>query len=139
MLGFVCEASGYIPRTGESIKVVLEKENEKEDNEDSKAGSDCQDLKERHQIYKLEPLFPGESGVNQLVEIIKLYDIRAMKELESFRGHRKDVTALAWHPFHEEYFVSGSFDGSIFHWIVGHETPQVEILNAHDNSVWNIA
>ncbi|XP_022748405.1 flowering time control protein FY-like isoform X2 [Durio zibethinus] len=72
-------------------------------------------------------------------QIIKLYDIRAMKELESFRGHRKDVTALAWHPFHEEYFISGSFDGSIFHWLVGHETPQVEIPNAHDNSVWDIA
>ncbi|WVZ03633.1 hypothetical protein V8G54_024439 [Vigna mungo] len=50
---------------------------------------------------------------------LQLYDIRAMKELESFRGHRKDVTALAWHPFHEEYFVSGSYDGSIFHWLVG--------------------
>ncbi|XP_010276573.1 PREDICTED: flowering time control protein FY [Nelumbo nucifera] len=72
-------------------------------------------------------------------QIIKLYDIRAMKELESFRGHRKDVTALAWHPFHEEYFVSGSFDGSIFHWLVGHETPQVEIPNAHENSVWDLA
>ncbi|KAI4323537.1 hypothetical protein L6164_023134 [Bauhinia variegata] len=72
-------------------------------------------------------------------QIIKLYDIRAMKELESFRGHRKDVTALAWHPFHEEYFVSGSFDGSIFHWLVGHETPQVEISNAHDNIVWDLA
>ncbi|XP_002513065.2 flowering time control protein FY [Ricinus communis] len=72
-------------------------------------------------------------------QIIKLYDIRAMKELESFRGHRKDVTALAWHPFHEEYFVSGSFDGSIFHWLVGHETPQIEVPNAHDNSVWDLA
>ncbi|KAF3434280.1 hypothetical protein FNV43_RR25383 [Rhamnella rubrinervis] len=72
-------------------------------------------------------------------QIIKLYDIRAMKELESFRGHRKDVTSLAWHPFHEEYFVSGSFDGSISHWLVGHETPQVEISNAHDNSVWDLA
>ncbi|KAL6129403.1 hypothetical protein ACLB2K_072754 [Fragaria x ananassa] len=71
-------------------------------------------------------------------QIIKLYDIRAMKELESFRGHRKEVTALAWHPFHEEYFVSGSADGSIFHWLVGHETPQVEIPNAHDNSVWDL-
>ncbi|KAL6981037.1 hypothetical protein U1Q18_022668 [Sarracenia purpurea var. burkii] len=72
-------------------------------------------------------------------QIIKLYDIRAMKELESFRGHRKDVTALAWHPFHEEYFVSGSLDGSIFHWLIGHETPQVETANAHDNSVWDLA
>ncbi|KAJ6307408.1 hypothetical protein OIU76_017243 [Salix suchowensis] len=72
-------------------------------------------------------------------QIIKLYDIRAMKELESFRGHRKDVTALAWHPFHEEYFVSGSYDGSIFHWLVGHETPQIEVSSAHDNSVWDLA
>ncbi|CAL9165623.1 unnamed protein product [Musa hybrid cultivar] len=72
-------------------------------------------------------------------QIIKLYDIRSMKELESFRGHTKDVTALAWHPFHEEYFASGSFDGSIFHWLVGHETPQVEIPSAHDNSVWDLA
>ncbi|KAL6570086.1 hypothetical protein OROMI_014600 [Orobanche minor] len=72
-------------------------------------------------------------------QIIKLYDIRAMKELESFRGHQKDVTALAWHPFHEEYFVSGSFDGSIFHWLVGHETPHVKIQNAHDNSVCDLA
>ncbi|XP_048426231.1 flowering time control protein FY-like isoform X2 [Pyrus x bretschneideri] len=72
-------------------------------------------------------------------QLIKVYDIRAMKELASFRGHRKDVTALAWHPFHEEYFVSGSFDGSIYHWIVGHETPQVEIPNAHDHSVWDLA
>ncbi|KAK4796575.1 hypothetical protein SAY86_028901 [Trapa natans] len=51
-------------------------------------------------------------------QIIKLYDIRAMKELESFRGHLKDVSKLAWHPF-QEYFVSWSYDGSIFHWLVG--------------------
>ncbi|KAK1669919.1 hypothetical protein QYE76_058078 [Lolium multiflorum] len=72
-------------------------------------------------------------------QVIKLYDIRSMKELESFRGHNKDVTALAWHPFHEEYFVSGSYDGGIFHWLVGHETPQIEISGAHDNSVWDLA
>jgi hypothetical protein len=28
--------------------------------------------------------------------------------------------ALAWHPFHEELFVSGSYDGSIIHWLVGY-------------------
>ncbi|CAH2072847.1 unnamed protein product [Thlaspi arvense] len=98
-------------------------------------------------------------------QIIKLYDIRTMKELESFRGHKKDVTcklsnsvmiifnhviadklplsnffeAVAWHPFHEEYFVSGSSDGSICHWIVGHENPQIEIPNAHENSVWDLS
>jgi len=92
----------------------------------------------------------------------QLYDIRTLKELESYRGHRKEVTcmssslersfvyqcfglhtnypctrsealcysrltwdclgldtALAWHPFHEDLFVSGSYDGSIIHWLVG--------------------
>ncbi|KAK8712404.1 hypothetical protein V6N13_147644 [Hibiscus sabdariffa] len=54
--GFVCEAFGYIPRTGESVEVVLERDNEEDDEEDSEAASDRQDLKERHQIYKLEIL-----------------------------------------------------------------------------------
>jgi hypothetical protein len=29
------------------------------------------------------------------------------------------LTALAWHPYHEELFVSGSSDGSMIHWLVG--------------------
>lgn len=55
--GFICEAFGYIPRTGESIKVVLEKEIEEEidesksDNQDKK---DKKDKKEKHQIFKIE-------------------------------------------------------------------------------------
>ncbi|KAL4199064.1 hypothetical protein AMTRI_Chr03g49300 [Amborella trichopoda] len=62
-----------------------------------------------------------------------------IKELESYCGHHEDVTALVWHPFHEEYFVSGSYDGSIFHWPFGHETPQAEVNNARENSVWDLA
>ncbi|KAG6541678.1 hypothetical protein Mapa_016943 [Marchantia paleacea] len=72
-------------------------------------------------------------------QTIKLYDIRTLQELESYRGHRKEVTALAWHPFHEELFVSGSYDGSIIHWLVGHEIPQAEVANAHESSVWDLA
>ncbi|MBA0561594.1 hypothetical protein Golob_018406 [Gossypium lobatum] len=54
--GFVCEAFGYIPRTGESVKVELERDNQEEEDENSEAASDRQDLKERRQIYKLEIL-----------------------------------------------------------------------------------
>ncbi|KAK6119218.1 hypothetical protein DH2020_047033 [Rehmannia glutinosa] len=136
---------------------------------DAKSGESCVHF--QRFLFAHASHFPR---LNNDEEGRRLYDIRAMKELESFRGHRKDVTvssvcrpsvllflllflwpfyicknlcyisvftviALAWHPFHEEYFVSGSFDGSIFHWLVGHETPQVEIQNAHDNSVWDLA
>ncbi|GLU23887.1 hypothetical protein SLE2022_398630 [Rubroshorea leprosula] len=54
--GFVCEVFGYIPRTGESVKVVLERDNREDDDEHDEVGSDHQDVKERHQIYKLEIL-----------------------------------------------------------------------------------
>ena len=55
---------------------------------------------------------------------IKLYDIRKMRVLQEFRGHHSEVecwlllarrgvicAAIAWHPVHEELFVSGGADG----------------------------
>ncbi|KAK4804643.1 hypothetical protein SAY86_004460 [Trapa natans] len=56
--GFVCEAFGYIPRTGESIKVVLKKEIEEEDEytEDGETENKDKKDKETHQIFKLEIL-----------------------------------------------------------------------------------
>ncbi|KAL6999152.1 DUF21 domain-containing protein, chloroplastic [Sarracenia purpurea var. burkii] len=54
--GFICEAFGYIPRTGETIKVVLEKANREEHDEYTEAESDRQDQKETHQVFKLEVL-----------------------------------------------------------------------------------
>ncbi|CAK9865611.1 unnamed protein product [Sphagnum jensenii] len=52
-------------------------------------------------------------------QTIKLHDVRTFKELETYHEHQKEVTALAWHPHHEELFVSGSSDGSMIHWLVG--------------------
>ncbi|XP_050217239.1 putative DUF21 domain-containing protein At3g13070, chloroplastic [Mercurialis annua] len=54
--GFICEAFGYIPRTGESIKFILEKENQEEDDEQNEGKSDRQDQNDKNQIYKLEVL-----------------------------------------------------------------------------------
>ncbi|CAN1290523.1 DUF21 domain-containing protein At1g55930, chloroplastic [Linum perenne] len=51
--GFICEAFGYIPRTGESIKVVLEKETEEDDDAEGKSN---RELNQKHLIYKLEIL-----------------------------------------------------------------------------------
>lgn len=37
-------------------------------------------------------------------QLIKLYDIRAMKELCSLKGHHKEVTSVAWHPVYEVWY-----------------------------------
>ncbi|XP_023525513.1 putative DUF21 domain-containing protein At3g13070, chloroplastic [Cucurbita pepo subsp. pepo] len=50
--GFVCEAFGYIPRTGESVKVVLEKEDE----EAEESNSENKNKKQKRLIFNIEIL-----------------------------------------------------------------------------------
>ncbi|CAF93119.1 unnamed protein product [Tetraodon nigroviridis] len=52
--------------------------------------------------------------------LCKLFDIRNLKEeLQVFRGHKKEATAVAWHPVHEGLFASGGSDGSLLFWHTG--------------------
>ncbi len=73
-------------------------------------------------------------------QLAKLFDIRTMKELQVFRGHRREVTSCQWHPFHEGLFMTGSGDGSInFYHVGGSENPIAKIDGAHDQSIWDVA
>ncbi|KAL9258246.1 DUF21 domain-containing protein [Drosera capensis] len=54
--GFICEAFGYIPRTGESIKVVLEKANEEDSPEYHEDEPNRKERRQKFQNYKLEIL-----------------------------------------------------------------------------------
>jgi polyadenylation factor subunit 2 len=58
-----------------------------------------------------------------------------MKEMFTFKGHRKEVTSISWHPWHEKLFVSGSYEGGILFWLVGNEKPQGSIPQAHEGCV----
>jgi polyadenylation factor subunit 2 len=71
--------------------------------------------------------------------MIRIYDIRMMKELQILRGHPKEVCSLAWHPIHERLLVTGGSEGSVFFWLVGEKTPLTTMDNAHDANVWSIA
>uniref|UniRef100_A0A915EFA7 Uncharacterized protein n=1 Tax=Ditylenchus dipsaci TaxID=166011 RepID=A0A915EFA7_9BILA len=70
--------------------------------------------------------------------LIKLYDIRMMKEVQSFRGHKKEVTSLAWHPIHEGLFVSGGGDGSLGYWLVNNDKELAVLEGAHDQAIWTL-
>lgn len=52
--GFICEAFGYIPRTGESIKVLMR--NVEEEGSDRREGDsdNLENRKEKFQKYRLE-------------------------------------------------------------------------------------
>lgn len=71
--------------------------------------------------------------------LIKLYDLRTMKEFQVFRQHSKEVSSLTWHPFHEELFVSGGFDGSLGFWITGYDECACFIPNAHSGVIRDAA
>ncbi|KAK9814492.1 hypothetical protein WJX72_006740 [[Myrmecia] bisecta] len=66
----------------------------------------------------------------------KVFDVRTQRELATFKGHARDVTCAAWHPVHEELFMSGSYDGSLIYWLLSRSEPQAEVRGAHEASVW---
>jgi polyadenylation factor subunit 2 len=44
--------------------------------------------------------------------------------------------AIAWHPIHENMFVSGGWEGSMHFWLVGDNTPVSSVESAHITSVF---
>ncbi|EDV24170.1 uncharacterized protein TRIADDRAFT_26233 [Trichoplax adhaerens] len=71
--------------------------------------------------------------------LLKIFDIRAMKELQTFRGHKKEATAVAWHPVHEGLFASGGSDGAMYFWIAGCDKEVGGIEQAHEGMIWSLA
>ncbi|KAG6405272.1 hypothetical protein SASPL_132859 [Salvia splendens] len=107
--GFVCEAFGYIPRTGETIKVVLETENQEDHVDYDEPESDRQEENNKTQIFKLEILAgnarkvsavrferinseevsPENRGVTRLIS--KIWRRRSMSDDESDRTEDHEV------------------------------------------------
>lgn len=53
--------------------------------------------------------------------LLKLFDLRNLsQEVQTFRGHKKEASSVAWHPSHEGLFCSGGSDGAILFWHVGY-------------------
>ncbi|XP_076472222.1 uncharacterized protein LOC143301721 isoform X2 [Babylonia areolata] len=71
--------------------------------------------------------------------LLKVFDIRNMKtDMQTFKGHKKEATSLAWHPLHESLFTSGGSDGSLMFWIVGCDREVGSIEEAHEGMVWGL-
>ena len=56
-----------------------------------------------------------------------MFDARTLREVAAFRGHSKDVALAAWHPWQQEAFVSGDFDGNLCHWLLSSPSPLVRL------------
>jgi hypothetical protein len=64
-----------------------------------------------------------------------------MKELLSLKGHHKEVTSLAWHPFQESVLASGGMDGTLLFWNLGpkgSDEPAARVPYAHDMAIWDL-
>lgn len=68
--------------------------------------------------------------------VLRLYDIRTLRDFQNLRGHKKEVTCAKWHPFHERHLVSGGSDGFLGFWEVGTEGPIAQVEQAHESQIW---
>ena len=56
-----------------------------------------------------------------------VFDIRTQQAVGQYKGHAKEVCSAAWHPWHEDMWVSGGHDGDMLFWLLGQDTPQAEV------------
>ena len=107
----------------------------------------------RHAAWRLTPR-RAEAGRRPLPLLLtrsgpacrgaQLFDVRTMREVSTFKQHKREITALAWHPVHPELFVSGGFDGTIYFWSTQHAEPLEAAIGsfgwqAHESAVWSLA
>ncbi|KAL0277592.1 UNVERIFIED_CONTAM: hypothetical protein PYX00_004826 [Menopon gallinae] len=70
---------------------------------------------------------------------LKLFDVRNLSQVvQTFRGHKKEASCLAWHPHHEGLIASGGSDGAILFWHVGADKEVGAIDAAHESIVWTL-
>lgn len=68
--------------------------------------------------------------------LLKLFDLRNLsQEVQTFRGHKKEASSVAWHPSHEGLFCSGGSDGAILFWHVGY----ISLFAITSDSTYTIA
>jgi len=71
-------------------------------------------------------------------QIVKLFDIRMMKEIQTYRSHKKEVNTVAWHPSHESLFASAGAEGAIYFHLDNQEEPVGALEGAHDAIIWTL-
>ncbi|KAG8860603.1 pre-mRNA cleavage and polyadenylation factor (CPF) complex subunit [Serendipita sp. 411] len=88
---------------------------------------------------------------------LSVFDIRAMKELRMYRGHKREVCSVAWHPIHA-ILASGGSEGDLLYWDLHSPTstanvpsgslsfnavipsePRATLSQAHDSNIWSLA
>lgn len=68
--------------------------------------------------------------------MVKIFDIRMMKEIQNLRGHNSDVCSMGWHPQIESLLLTGGYNGSMIYWVVGqNDDAHTAIADAHRQSV----
>ncbi|XP_073309038.1 DUF21 domain-containing protein At1g55930, chloroplastic-like [Primulina huaijiensis] len=100
--GFVCEAFGYIPRTCETINVILKRANREEHGEYDASESDRQDENQKSQIFKLEILEGNARKVGAVRFERKTHDDSSLNTKEFMRLVPK-ITRRKWSSNDDEF------------------------------------
>jgi hypothetical protein len=71
-------------------------------------------------------------------QVLRIFDIRMMRDFQKIVTSHGGVISLAWHPVHEKLLATGSMSGCMQQWNVGIDFPQAEVLHAHDTAIWDL-
>eukprot|EP01018_Ginkgo_biloba_P003194 Gb_13220 [translate_table: standard] len=105
--GFVCESFGYIPRTGESVKIVLQKADQEESTDFGEGGDDHQqDRGEKFRKFKLEIL----AGNARKVGSVRFEQIDEADSKEDTKSVTRVVPRIPKRRWKEDYDTDRATD-----------------------------
>ncbi|KIW02051.1 uncharacterized protein PV09_06552 [Verruconis gallopava] len=70
-------------------------------------------------------------------QIVRIFDLRMMRDMLLCRGHPFEVTSLAWHPIHKNLLSSGGHQGAIHHYLLDEQNPpagQAATISPYDTA-----
>lgn len=99
--GFICEAFGYIPRTGESIRVLMK--NAEEEGSDRREGDsdNLEDRKEKFQKYRLEIL----AGNARKVGSVRFERLNSSEDRAGVGSETHNISHISRHRWEEQQDV----------------------------------
>lgn len=69
--------------------------------------------------------------------VIRILDLRMMKQRQFLKGHNNEVTALSFHPDHPNVIVSGDHGGRMHVWGLPFNTPVCVLEHLNEEIVQN--
>lgn len=74
-------------------------------------------------VARFEPQRGNGLAVANKSNVVKIYDLRMMRDVLLLKGNESNIMSLCWHPIHANFLTTGNYDGAMYHYLLDEPNP----------------